>query len=268
MRRLSAPDTLERLCAIGLEGTRVNGFTFVEDQDRLTYDFHTHTRHQLLYAYEGAVRLEVQDASFVLPPQRAAFIPSGVSHLTMIRNTRIASVYLSPRLFAKSPGEVRILAVTPLMRELILHAARWSPERPAKDRAANAFFASLAALCAEWLEQPVAARLPRGKSAEVRAAIDYLTENLATATLPQAAKRAATSERNLRRKLSEELGTGFRALLSQARTMRAMELLADPSQRITDVALTLGYDSLSAFAHTFKAATGELPSTYRARARG
>lgn len=267
MRPTSAPATAEPLRAFGLEATRVNGFTLLEHRDRLTSDFHTHTRHQLLYAYEGAVRLEVPDASYVLPPQRAAFIPTGVPHLTMIHNTRIASVYLSPRLVPRPPRDVRILSVTPLMREMILHAGRWSPDRPAKDRSANAFFASLAALCAEWLEHPVPARLPRGRSPEVRAAIDYLTANLADATLPRAARRAATSERNLRRKLTEELGTGFRPLLAQARLMRAMELLADPTQRVTTVALTLGYESLSAFSHAFKRATGELPSVYRARAR-
>jgi AraC-like DNA-binding protein/mannose-6-phosphate isomerase-like protein (cupin superfamily) len=267
MQRLTSHATRERLSRIGLEHARAHGFAFVEDQDQLSYDLHTHTRHQLLYAFEGSVRLEVANASYVLPPQRVAFIPAGVPHVTIVRNVRIVSVYLRAKLIPTAPSEVRVLAVTPLLREMVLYATRWPPSRDPGDRAANMFFASLGALCSEWLATPVAGRMPRGETPEVRRAISYLHERLADATLSGAARHAGTSTRTLRRRLHDELGTSFRELHAQARLLRALELLSDRRHSVTEVAYTLGYDSLSAFSRRFTRFAGELPSTYRARVR-
>ncbi|HEY6882298.1 MAG TPA: helix-turn-helix transcriptional regulator [Polyangiales bacterium] len=263
MRRLSQAATKERLARIGLEQARAASFAFVEDQSQLRYHAHVHARHQLLYAFEGSVRLEVEDARYVLPPQRVAFIPAGVRHVTIVPKVRIASVYLSRRMVPNAPEGVRVLIATPLLRELMLYATHWPPQRDPRDRVANAFFASFGLLLSQWLATPVSGRLPRGESREVRAAIDYIGEHLADATLEAAAKHAGTSARTLRRRIHEELGTHFRALHAEARLLRAMELLQDHS--VTQVAYALGYESLSAFSHRFARFAGELPSAYRAR---
>jgi AraC-like DNA-binding protein len=265
MRRLSRAATDERLSRLGLERARAASFAFVEDQKQLRYDAHTHSRHQLLYAFEGSVRLEVEDARYVLPPQRVAFIPAGVHHVTIVPEVRIASVYLARRMVPSAPSDVRVLIATPLLRELILYAAHWPPQRDPRDRVANAFFASFGLLLSQWLMTPVSGRLPRGSTPEVRAAIDYIAAHLADATLEQAAKHAGTSARTLRRRIHEELGTSFRELHAEARLLRAMELL--PEHSVTEVAYSLGYESLSAFSHRFARFAGELPSRYRARLR-
>jgi AraC-like DNA-binding protein len=265
MRRLSRAATDQRLARIGLERARAASFAFVEDQEQLHYDAHTHSRHQLLYALQGSVRLEVQDARYVLPPQRVAFIPAGIEHVTIVPKVRIASVYLARRMVPDAPPDVRVLVVTPLLRELILYASHWPPERDPRDRVANAFFASFGLLLAQWLATPATGRLPRGKSREVRAALDYLGAHLADARLEEAARHAGTSARTLRRRIHEELGTSFRDLHAEARLLRAMELL--PEHGVTQVAYALGYESLSAFSHRFARFAGELPSAYRARVR-
>lgn len=267
MGRLNPAMTAARLATLWLEASRAPGFAFVEDQAQVSYDFHTHTRHQILYALEGSVRLEVEDASYLLPPQRAAFIPAGVRHMTTVRKVRIISIYLPRKVLPKSPREVCVLSVTPLMREMFVYAARWSPARDPRCPVANAFFVCMGQLAAEWLSAPVAARLPRGESVEVRAAIDYIGDQLSDANLALAARAAGCATRTLRRKLQSELGTSFRELLAQARLMRAMELLSEPEQTVTSVAFGLGYDSLSAFSRRFARFAGETPSAYRTRVK-
>lgn len=255
-----------RTARIGLERARATSFAFVEEQRSLQCDAHTHTRHRLLYAFRGSVRLEVEDALYVLPPQRVAFIPAGVEHVTIVPKVRLASVYLARRMVPDAPTSVRVLTATPLLRELILYGARWPPERDPRDEVANAFFASFGLLLGQWLATPVSGRrLPRGRSREVCAAIDYIHAHLADARLEAAAKHAGTSARTLRRRIEEELGTSFRALHAEARLLRAMELLA--SHRVTQVAYELGYESLSAFSSRFARFAGELSSAYRARIR-
>ncbi|HWA42664.1 MAG TPA: AraC family transcriptional regulator [Hypericibacter adhaerens] len=51
--------------------------------------------------------------------------------------------------------------------------------------------------------------------------------------------------------------------LSQRRIERARELLGNPSLRVTDIALTVGYNTHSAFSASFRRATGLTPSDFR-----
>jgi AraC-like DNA-binding protein len=249
---------------MGLTGPGHASFAFSDDQRQLAYAWHAHSRHQLLVALSGAVRLEVSGASYVLPPQRAGFIPAGVRHATSMSEARLCSVYLDPALVPAAPKEVRVVAAGPLLREMVVYAARFTPARRG-ERTAEAFFRCLGLMCEEWLAEPVRARMPRGRSREVRSAIDYLREHLVDATLETAAKRAGSSTRTLRRRIAEELGTSFRELTTHARLVRAMELLSEPQQRVTAVALEVGYTSMSAFAKSFARFAGETPSSYRAR---
>jgi AraC-like DNA-binding protein len=263
MPRLSPEATYARLGKLGLERVAAPAFALTDGPD-LAYAFHTHSRHQVLYAFEGSARLEVADATYVLPPQRAAFIPARIEHATT-GSARVGSVYLHESLVPDAPRDVRIVAATPLLRELVVHAQRWSPHRRSHDVTADAFFVSFGLLCAEWIAEPLAVRLPRGRSRETQAALTYLLRDVAQASLTGAARAARTSTRTLRRRLHDELGTSFRDLATQARMLAAMERLALPGQRVTDVAFAVGYDSLSAFAKSFRALSGESPRAYQLR---
>lgn len=53
--------------------------------------------------------------------------------------------------------------------------------------------------------------------------------------------------------------------LTELRMRRARELLADPSIPITHVALSVGFQTSSAFAASFRRAVGMTPSEYRRR---
>lgn len=267
MRKLSSSDTAVFLKRVGIADARVQGFAFADQKRQLAFGWHKHTQHQLLVALSGSVRLEVEHASYVLPPQRAAFIPAGLPHLTIVDDVRTCSVYLARSLVPQAPKEVRVVLAHPLLQEMVAYAARWPPARSPRDEVAEAFFRAFGLLCSEWLREPVASRMPRGESREVRTTIDYLRDNLLDASLEEAAARAHTASRTLRRKLAAELGTSFRELLTHARLVRAMELLAAPERRVSDVAFEVGYTSLSAFAKSFAHFAGETPSAYRARVR-
>ena len=49
----------------------------------------------------------------------------------------------------------------------------------------------------------------------------------------------------------------------QARLLRAMTLLAEPRPSVLEVAMTVGFESLSSFNRAFRQGTGETPSAYR-----
>jgi len=83
-------------------------------------------------------------------------------------------------------------------------------------------------------------------------------------SLEQVAKRMATSERTLRRRL-EESGTSFRNLLDETRAELARSYVRDRHLPLTEVAFLLGFSEPSAFHRAFKRWTDTTPSAWRQR---
>jgi AraC-like DNA-binding protein len=80
-------------------------------------------------------------------------------------------------------------------------------------------------------------------------------------TLPEVAAELDVHPRTLRRQLSEE-GTSFRALLNEARSTLAVDLLCSVGLTVEEVSKRLGYTDTSTFCHAFKRWHGVPPSAY------
>jgi len=173
-------------------------------------------------------------------------------------------------LVREAPGSVRVFAVRPLAREVILEAMRWGPgrRRATADATRDAFSRAFAALAAEWMADERPYHLPEAKSGRLARAMDWTTANLADATVEGAAAAAHVSVRTLSRRFEKEAGMPFRTYLQSARMLRAMELLAAPRASISATAFAVGFQSLGAFTTAFHERCAETPSEYRARVRG
>jgi len=80
-------------------------------------------------------------------------------------------------------------------------------------------------------------------------------------TLPEVAAELDVHPRTLRRQLAEE-GTSFRALLNEARSTLAVDLLCNVGLNVEEVSKRLGYTDTSTFCHAFKRWHGVPPSAY------
>jgi AraC-like DNA-binding protein len=78
------------------------------------------------------------------------------------------------------------------------------------------------------------------------------------------ARTINTSARTLARRFQSETGLSFGAWRQQARVLEAMGRLGG-GEPVTQVALDLGYESVSAFSAMFHRATGASPSRFRGR---
>ena len=267
MRILDSEETSAAIAAHRLDQDRSAAFAFRDRGGDLAYDWHAHEHHQLLYAVSGVAQLEVADARYVLPPQRAAWIPAGVRHRTLLSNVDGASVFLPPASIPRGVDRVRIVAATPLLREMVLYALRWPPPVGGQPvPLALSYFETFAMMCEEWLQADLRLELPRASHPAVARAMDYALENPAAATLTGAIATARLSERTFRRRFTEEAGMDWRSWLGQARIMAAMALL-ERGGRVTDVAAEVGFASLSAFADAFGRMVGESPAAYRRSAQ-
>jgi len=96
----------------------------------------------------------------------------------------------------------------------------------------------------------------------MRRVLEYLRDHLAEANLADACAQADLTPRTLQRRCEEETGLGWRELLREVRTMRAMELLVAANMAVGDVAKAVGFQSMSAFATAFTARLGVSPSAF------
>ncbi|MDC0707184.1 helix-turn-helix transcriptional regulator [Stigmatella sp. ncwal1] len=253
---------------VDVDASAASSFCLADEMPPLATGWHAHRRHQLLYAAQGALHLEVDRAQWLLPPQRAAWLRGGTPHRVRSNHpVRLCTVYLEPSLVPMPPQEeCCVFLLPPLAREMLVYSARWGPERAPDDAVAESFFQTLAHLLAEWSSQGQRWRLPRARTPELEKAMAYTLAHLeGPLSFEGAARAAGLSGRTLARRFDAEAQTTWRRFLHDARMLRAMELLAQNGARVTQTAHDVGFESLAAFTHAFHAFSGERPRDFRQR---
>ena len=111
-------------------GGRALGGSYLYEGDALITGWHSHEVHQIEYAIGGVVEVETASAHYLLPPQQAAWIPAGLEHqATMNPDVRTVAVMFDRELVTDGGDRARILAVSPLIREMMIYALRWPIDR-------------------------------------------------------------------------------------------------------------------------------------------
>ncbi|SPM41143.1 AraC family transcriptional regulator, partial [Mycobacterium numidiamassiliense] len=265
---LSGSANREKIGRVELRhGGRARGGSYLYEGNRLpplVTGWHSHDLHQIQYAIGGVVEVETAAAHYLLPPQQAAWIPVGLEHqATMNPDVRSVAVMFDPELLPPVDKRMRIVAVSPLIRQMMIYALRWPIDRADSDPVSDGFFHTLGHLVFEALEHEAPLSLPTSTNPIVAAAMSYTKAHLASVTAVDVSRAVAVSERTLRRKFDEAIGMPWRTYLLHARMLRAMALLAAPGQSVQQTATAVGFDSLSAFTRAFAQFCGQTPSAYR-----
>jgi len=232
--------------------------TFLHDH---VSERHRHDWHQLTYAVRGHLEVVTDDARRIVPADRAVWVPAGVDHVELMRApVSMRSIYVAPAALRKKPGGCRTIAVTPLLRELLLHVSRIG----ALDRR-EAEQARLAAVVLDLLataeDVPLELRSPRDPRAR-RFAELVAAEPGTDTPLPELARAAGSSLRTLERCFLAETGLTIGAWRRRVRLFHAVRLL-DAGRPVTEVALDVGYSTTSAFSAAFARELGRSPTGRR-----
>jgi AraC-like DNA-binding protein len=220
---------------------------------------HQHRQGQLVVALKGGVTCEVPNSIWMVPPRCAVWIPGQMPHSVRATvNARICYLLIQPDA-AQLPSHCCTLAISPLVRELILHMAdqpsEYGPDSPT-GRKALVLLEELAQMPVEHLH------LPTSNEPRVRKIAKMLTDDPADRrTLGEWGKLVAMSERSLARLVQQETGLTFGRWRQQLHLIVAMRQLA-AGQTVQRVAEQLGYDSVTAFITMFKKSVGKPPARY------
>jgi len=223
-------------------------------------DWHYHDEHQLVYPESGVLRISTDAGSWVVPPQRAVWIPAGVAHSHRAHGpTRMLTL-----VFTVNPLRLHqpaVLSVSPLLREVII--ALTGAELDARQRR------NIERVALDQLRIDPARpfSLPQPADDRLRAIAAVLADNPADERGLAALGRAVgASDRTLSRLFRTQTGMSFPQWRAQLRLQHALELLATGTT-VTAVATQSGYHSCSAFIETFRQAFGQTPGNYQRHLR-
>lgn len=221
---------------------------------------HSHRRAQFVYASIGVMTVTTSLGSYVVPPQRAVWMPSGVEHRIDARSdVAMRTLYIEINKAMNFPKQVRVLQVSPLLRELVVAAVlagrEYQPDSPESR--------IMAVILDQIRIQPeISLALPMPTDVRVHRVVQHLIANPADSRdLSAWAKEVGASKRTLTRMFSTQTGMSFRSWREQLRVLRALELLAT-GESVTNIAMEVGYENTSAFIAMFRRCLGTTPKRY------
>ncbi|MGE8187747.1 AraC family transcriptional regulator [Pseudomonas sp. NPDC086278] len=220
--------------------------------------FHTHRRAQLLYGATGVMQVRTHDGNWVVPPQRAVWIPAGVAHEVLMQGVSTRSLYIEPDAVDLG-ARCQVISVSPLMRHLLMEAVEipLTYEETGRDgvlidlllhemtRSAHLPLhiplpveSRLLGLCQTFLQQPNAHQSPQ-----------------------QWADQLHISLRTFNRLFRQQTDLSFSQWRQRACVVLALARLAAGTP-VTRIALDFGYDSPAAFSTMFRRVLGQPPSVW------
>jgi AraC-like DNA-binding protein len=221
---------------------------------------HRHERAQLIFATSGVMRVSAAGGIWVVPPQRGLWVPAAVDHeIHCTGAVTMRTLYIREDVTDGLPRAVCVLAVQPLLRELILEAVKLPLDYVERERDGRI----MALILDELRALPVLPlHLPMPRDARLGRVCNAVIEAPALRrSLSAWGSEVGASSRTLARLFLRETGMSFGAWCRQARLLNALARLAQ-GQKVTNVALDLGYDSPSAFTSMFRRHFATTPSRY------
>ncbi|MDE7548800.1 helix-turn-helix transcriptional regulator [Acetobacter fabarum] len=238
------------------------GYAF-EHLARMDIAFHSHVKSQIIMVQSGALSCEVEGGLWIIPPRSAIWIPGGARH-TIYASGALKGycAFIDPAAGPAFLHTCRAIAITPLLRELLIRAAAlplFYKTTDAVVRMQDVMLDELAVATVENLH------LPMPGDIRLRKIVDRMMEAPSEqAAMHVWASRAGLSTRTLSRLILRETGMSFSRWRQQLCVMLAVKWLA-AGMTIQQVADDLGYESVPSFVTMFRNVLGAPPGQYMAQ---
>lgn len=222
---------------------------------------HSHPEAQLCGLDGGLAILETDAGAWTCPPGRCVWIPPNMVH--SLRSCGKISGWmmrLDTKEGASLPAEPRILALSPLLKEIVVRMMTWV-ENPAPNAAKRRLVDVLHdEICSASQMQ---LHLPVPRDPALKCLTTLIAENPygVAKDLAALARKVGLSERSLFRNFQKETGLSPGQWRRQMQVLRSLELLAK-GRSVTETSFEVGYESVSAFIRAFRQTVGVTPTEY------
>lgn len=218
---------------------------------------HYHDHHQLAMARDGVLVMGAGQRTWVLPSQRALWIPAGVAHSVAASGpTTMLSVYIPPARCPLDWTEPAVVDSAGLLGQLVCHLAQDRLDPQQRLRAEAVLWDVVAPLSVTTLSAP----LPiDGRARQLAEAL--IADPGDNRSLDEWGHTVGASARTLARLFTKETGMGFDRWRRTVRLSAALPMLA-AGMPVAGVARHVGYDTQSAFIAAFRREVGTTPARY------
>ncbi len=218
---------------------------------------HIHRRGQLLHATSGIMRVETEQAAWILPPARAIWLPPRLPHkVTMRSKVEMRTVYIDETLCESLPHRPVFAEISGLLRELILALLQEPSDYGEHERGgdiARLILTEIGRLDERRYDVP----MPRDERA-LRVVRVLLDDPSVDHDLDRWADTAGASRRTLARLFRQETGLGFAEWRARLRAVDGLARLSD-GVSVAEAAASVGYASASAFSAMIRRTLGDPP---------
>jgi AraC-like DNA-binding protein len=220
---------------------------------------HSHRRAQLLYGASGVMHVTTSVGAWVVPPQRAVWIPPEVPHEVVFLGVSTRSLYIEPYAAPITRQQCQVIEVGRLMRQLLLEAVEL-PLNYQEDARDGLVMSLLLHEIGRAAELPLHIPLPTHERL-LAYCNAFLREPQLRSSAQQWADGLFISLRTFNRLFREQTGLSFGQWRQRACVVLALARLADGAS-VTRIALDMGYESPAAFATMFRRVLGCAPSAF------
>jgi AraC-like DNA-binding protein len=221
---------------------------------------HAHDWHQVVYAIAGVLTVSTEGRSFAISPEQAVWVPRGATHrVGSLLGAEFRSLWIADEAGRNLASRPTVLAVSPLLKALIVEAAALEDERDE-----DGYATRVATLILDQLRRarPLAGSLPWPRDEALLRMCEALYLDPADGrTAEDWARDLGMSSRTLARRFEAEVGSSQRSWRRRLRLFRAIELMGG-GMSVTEAALELGYGSTSAFVFAFRSDMGASPQAF------
>src|SRR5580698_1234002 len=260
MSQTRHPDDVARLLPFEQAPRPLVGFAHDYTADHVT-GWHHHPRAQLLHAVAGVMRVTTQSALFIVPPGTGLWVPAHTPHtVRMPSGLEMRALFLREDAAAAGPDAVTVVAISPLLRALILAACEqpvmWDEDGPVRHLVALALLE-----ISHAATRPIS--VPASRDPRLQHVTDVLLADPADPRgLDEFAQTAGASARTLARLFRRETGMSFQVWRRQLRLTEGLAALAQ-GEAPARVAAAVGYSSGPAFGAAFRSVFGTTPGRSR-----
>ena len=233
---------------------------------------HAHDEHEFFLPLQGEISVIYDETTVKAGPGKMLYIPPNVDHsfMSSAHGSGERVIWLVDRRTWKNHVEIEFppcsFVANSLAKELIFYLLIHQ-----KAKGAPYFISALIESLGESLasaqldrkaifSEHLAARV---RDVRVARALELIDNDLTSLKLSDVARRSGLSHRNFNRLFLQETGLKPKDFMILRRVEKAKTLLRETRMTITDIALEVGYSSLSKFIATFKRIEGILPSDFR-----
>ncbi len=221
---------------------------------------HSHPRGQLVALTEGLLIVETKRERWMFPSRRCAWTPPNCMHAARsVGGAAGFMVDLSPETCRGLPKTPCTFNSSELLFAIVQRMADWDLHQPLST-AQKHLITALRDEIRQPAPQPLRLTIPR-EDRLARVADALMNDVADDRTLDAWAHVAGMSRRTFMRAFSAEAGMSFGRWRQQARLFAALEMLAQ-KKSVTEAAVAVGYDSVSAFIEMFRTMLGTTPQTY------